>query len=74
VWDNGPNETYNSDAYKNELRETSHNPAKVGRNIGDTDAVFAKGGKIHEADYYVPLLAHASMEPMVTSLNSKTGK
>src|SRR4030088_219841 len=64
AWDNGPNETYNSDAYKNELRETSHNPAKVGRNIGDTDAVFAKGGKIHEADYYVPLLAHASMEPM----------
>jgi len=25
-WDNGPNETYNSDAYKNELRKTSHNP------------------------------------------------
>jgi len=74
VWDNGPNETYNSDAYKNELRETSHNPAKVGRNIGDTDTVFAKGGKIHEADYYVPLLAHASMEPMVALAEFKDGK
>ena len=74
AWDNGPNETYNSDAYKNELRETSHNPAKVGRNIGDTDAVFAKGGKIHEADYYVPLLAHASMEPMVALAEFKDGK
>ena len=74
AWDNGPNETYNSDAYKNELRETSHNPAKVGRNIGDTDTVFAKGGKIHEADYYVPLLAHASMEPMVALAEFKDGK
>src|ERR1700681_59821 len=61
--DNGPNETYTSDAYKNELRETCHKPAKVVRNIGDADAVFAKGGQVHEADYYVPLLAHASMEP-----------
>jgi len=73
-WDNGPNETYNSDAYKNELRETSHNPCKVVRNIGDADAVFAKGGKVHDADYYVPLLAHASMEPMVALAEFRDGK
>jgi isoquinoline 1-oxidoreductase beta subunit len=73
-WDNGPNETYNSDAYKSELRETSHNPCKVVRNIGDADAVFAKSGKAHEADYYVPLLAHASMEPMVALAEFKEGK
>jgi len=73
-WDNGPNETYNSDAYKNELRATSHNPCKVVRNIGDADAVFAKGGKVYEADYYVPLLAHASMEPMVALAEFKDGK
>jgi isoquinoline 1-oxidoreductase subunit beta len=74
TWDNGPNETYNSDAYKNELRETSHKPAKVVRNIGNADAVFAKGGKVYEADYYVPLLAHASMEPMVALAEFKDGK
>jgi isoquinoline 1-oxidoreductase beta subunit len=73
-WDNGPNETYDSDAYKKELRATSHNPCKVVRNIGDADAVFAKGGKVHEADYYVPLLAHASMEPMVALAEFKDGK
>ena len=73
-WDNGPNETYNSEAYKSELRATSHNPCKVVRNIGDADAVFAKGGKIYEADYYVPLLAHASMEPMVALAEFKGGK
>src|SRR5882672_3232514 len=54
-WDDGPNEAYNSDSYKNELRATSHSPSKVVRNIGDADAEFAKAGKIHEADYYVPL-------------------
>ena len=74
AWDNGPNETYNSDAYKNELRATSHNPCKVVRIVGDTDAVFAKGGKVYEADYYVPLLAHAAMEPMVALADYKDGK
>jgi len=73
-WDNGANETYNSDQYKNELRETSHSPCKVVRNIGDADAVFAKSGKVHEADYYVPLLAHASMEPVVALAEFRDGK
>jgi len=73
-WDNGANETYNSDQYKNELRETSHSPCKVVRNIGDADAVFAKGGKVREADYYVPLLAHAAMEPLVALAEFKDGK
>src|SRR6266404_3803999 len=74
TWDNGPNETYNSDAYKNELRETAHKPCKVVRTIGDVDAVFAKGGKTLEADYYVPLLAHAAMEPLVALAEFKDGK
>jgi isoquinoline 1-oxidoreductase beta subunit len=73
-WDNGPNESYDSDAYKNELRETTHKPGKVVRNIGDADAAFAKGGKVYEADYYVPLLAHATMEPLVALAEFKDGK
>jgi len=73
-WDNGANVSYDSDAYKNELRETSHKPCKVVRNVGDSDAAFAKGGKLYEADYYVPLLAHASMEPMVALAEFKDGK
>ena len=60
TWDNGPNETYDSAQYKKELQETAHKPAKVVRSAGDVDSVFAKGGKIMEADYYVPLLAHTS--------------
>lgn len=74
AWDNGPNESYNSDEYNNELRATSHNPCKVVRSVGDTDAVFAKGGKVYEADYYVPLLAHAAMEPVVALADYRDGK
>ena len=74
TWDHGPNETYNSDTYKKELVETSHKPGKVLRSIGDVDAEFSKGAKVLEADYYVPLLAHASMEPMVALAEFKDGK
>ena len=74
VWDNGPNETYDSVQYKKELQETAHKPAKVVRSEGDVDSVFAKGGKIMEADYYVPLLAHTSMEPMVALADFRDGR
>ena len=73
-WDNGPNETYNSDEYKKTLQDTARKPCKVIRSKGDVDAEFGRGGKIIEADYYVPLLAHASMEPMVALAEFKDGK
>jgi len=74
VWDNGANETYDSAQYKKELQETARKPAKIIRSEGDVDSVFAKGGKIMEADYYVPLLAHTSMEPMVALADFRDGR
>jgi isoquinoline 1-oxidoreductase beta subunit len=64
-WDHGANAAYNSADYKKKLQETARTPGKVARSSGDVDAVFAKAAKIIEADYYVPHLAHASMEPPV---------
>jgi isoquinoline 1-oxidoreductase beta subunit len=64
-WENGPNATYDSGEYKKELQNTVHSPCKVVRNEGDVESEFAKGGRIVEADYYVPLLAQAPMEPPV---------
>src|SRR5229473_7483161 len=63
AWEKNPHSAYNSAAYKKELQETARKPGKVVRENGEVDAVFAKGGKIIEAAYYAPLLAHASMEP-----------
>jgi isoquinoline 1-oxidoreductase beta subunit len=62
-WEKSPHSVWNSDAYKKELQETARKPGKVVRENGDVDGAFAKGGKIVEAEYYAPLLAHASMEP-----------
>ena len=75
VWDNGPNETYDSAQYKKELQATARKPGKVVRSQGDVDAVFAKAGNnVMEAEYYVPLLAHVSMEPMVALAEFRDGK
>ena len=74
AWDNGPNESYDSTAYKKELSETAHKPGKVIRNVGDSEKEFAGAKSVFEADYYVPLLAHASMEPLVALAEFKDGK
>jgi len=74
VWDNGPNAAYNSEQFKKELQATARKPAKAARNQGDVDAAFAQGGKILEAEYYVPHLAHASMEPPVALADFRDGK
>ena len=74
VWDNGPNAGYNSERFKQELQKTARASAKVVRNEGDVDGAFAKGGKIIEAEYYVPHLAHAAMEPLVALADFRDGK
>jgi isoquinoline 1-oxidoreductase beta subunit len=74
VWDNGPHAVYNSDAFKKELQETARKPGKAARNLGDVDAAFAQSGKMLEAEYYVPHLAHASMEPPVALADYRDGK
>jgi isoquinoline 1-oxidoreductase beta subunit len=74
VWDNGPNESYDSDEYKKELYATARQPCKVVRAHGNVDSAFAKGGPSFEAEYYVPLLAHAPMEPLVALAEFKDGK
>jgi isoquinoline 1-oxidoreductase beta subunit len=73
-WEKSPHSVWNSDAYKKELQETARKPGKVVRENGDVDAAFAKGGKIIEAEYYAPLLAHASMEPPAALAVYRDGK
>jgi isoquinoline 1-oxidoreductase subunit beta len=74
VWGNGANASYTSDQFKKELQETARKPGKIVRNVGDVDAAFAKGGKMVEAEYYVPHLAHAPMEPPVAVADFRGGK
>ncbi|MGB9073109.1 MAG: molybdopterin cofactor-binding domain-containing protein [Terriglobales bacterium] len=73
-WDSSPHSVYNSASFRKTLEATSRQPGKVVRNVGDVDAAFAKGGKIIEAEYYTPHLAHVSMEPPVAVAEYRDGK
>jgi isoquinoline 1-oxidoreductase subunit beta len=73
TWDNGPNQSYDSVEYKKELQETAHKPGKLIRGVGDSGKAFPTENVV-EADYYVPLLSHVPMEPMVALAEFKDGK
>lgn len=74
-WDLGINANYNTVEYKKTLRETARKPnTNADRNVGDVEAEFAKGGKTFEAEYWVPHLAHAEMEPPSAVADYKDGK
>jgi len=73
-WDLGEHAAYDSAAYRQAMLDTAHKPGRVARETGDVDAEFAKGGQIHEASYYTPMLAHAAMEPLAAVAEYKDGK
>jgi len=73
-WETSEHASYDSAKYKQSLLETVRKPQKVVRNVGDVDAEFAKGGKTHEAEYYVPHQSHAPMEPPAAVAEFKDGK
>jgi isoquinoline 1-oxidoreductase beta subunit len=73
-WNAGENATYDSAAYKTALLDTVKKPGRVARETGNVDTEFAKGGKIVEASYYTPMLAHGSMEPPAAVAEFKNGK
>ena len=73
-WETSEHSVWTSDAYRKELEATSRKPCKVVRENGNVDAEFAKGEKIVEAQYYAPMLAHASMEPPAALAVYRDGK
>jgi len=73
-WTDSEHKSYNSDPYKAELQATCRKPCKVVREIGNVDEALGKGGKIIEAEYYAPMLAHASMEPPAALATFKDGQ
>ena len=71
---NSAHSGFQSDLYRKELFASVHKPGKSVRKRGDFDAAFAAAPKKHEADYYVPMLAHAPMEPCVAIAEWQNGK
>jgi isoquinoline 1-oxidoreductase beta subunit len=63
VWDDGANAKYDSVAYRNELEQAVRKPGLVVRKEGDADAALKNADKVIVGEYYLPHLAHVSMEP-----------
>ena len=62
-WDLGPNASHNSDIMRAEMEQGATTTGREIRAVGDVDAALQSAAKTVEATYYVPMLAHAPMEP-----------
>lgn len=69
-WDDGPNGVYDSAAFRQTLEAASRSPGKVVRNDGDVRQAWntAATSNRFAAEYHIPHLAHASMEPPVATV------
>src|ERR1700674_49914 len=74
VWDDGANGKYDSAAYRTELEEAARKPGLVVRKEGDVDAALKGADQVIVGEYYLPHLAHVSMEPPVAVADVKDGK
>jgi len=75
VWDAGANATHDTQAQRSRYVELlGRGDARVYDSEGDADAALARAAKTVSADYFVPYLAHATMEPInCTALVRKDG-
>ena len=74
VWDDGPNASHDSANYRSQLEEAARKPGKVVRDDGDIEAALKSADKVLVGEYYLPHLAHVSMEPPVATANVAGGK
>jgi isoquinoline 1-oxidoreductase subunit beta len=63
-WDLGPNAGLSTDALRARYRELARGPGLVARRDGDPAAAAARAARTLQAEYELPYLAHAPMEPL----------
>ncbi len=73
-WENGPNATYDSELFRGELERSVRRPGKVVRNQGNATRALGIASKRVQADYYIPHLGHAQMEPLAALATFENGK
>lgn len=63
-WEDGPHAAYDSEAFRAELEQAARSTDGVAvRNQGDALAALQEAPRTFEAEYYIPHLAQAPMEP-----------
>lgn len=69
-WTPGPHASLSSDGLSQQFRSLLNAPAQsIVHAAGDVDAAFASAATKVEAEYELPLLAHATMEPQNATAN-----
>ncbi|MFT5961069.1 MAG: isoquinoline 1-oxidoreductase beta subunit [Burkholderiaceae bacterium] len=74
VWEDGPNASYNSAEFRKTMEVVARAPSKAVRDEGKTMDVLAASKNTVSAEYYLPHLAHATMEPPVATARFVDGK
>jgi isoquinoline 1-oxidoreductase beta subunit len=65
TWDDGPNADVSTELIWSRLREASKRDGAVAKEVGSVNEVFQESSpEIVAAQYEMPLLAHATMEPV----------
>ena len=72
TWDEGQNANINSADVWNELRAASQKDGVVAKSEGDVDKGLTQGERI-DAEYELPFLAHATMEPQNCTVRLTAG-
>ncbi len=72
TWHEGPNAKINSSDIWEDLRAASKKTGVLAKSIGDIDKGLAQGDRF-DADYELPFLAHAPMEPMNCTVSLTPG-
>jgi isoquinoline 1-oxidoreductase beta subunit len=63
-WDLGPNARMSTEQMLRDFSETSKTPGTIAKKTGDAAAALQSAAKTITAEYDVPYLAHAMMEPL----------
>ena len=82
TWDEGPVASQSSAGYAAQAAQLAAEKAATipaggngqAANIGDVDAAFRTAAKVVEAEYMIPLLSHAPLEPQNSTAHFKDGK
>ena len=62
-WNDGPNGSVSTDVIWSRLRSASKRDGAVAKDVGSVQKIFGEGDVV-TAEYELPLLAHATMEPL----------
>ncbi|MCM5682885.1 molybdopterin-dependent oxidoreductase [Schlegelella sp. S2-27] len=75
-WDDGPNASYDTGEFFKTLQAAVASEGKVARSTGDAPGAIAAAaeGSTLQAEYHMPHLAHAPMEPPVAVVQIRDGR